>query len=277
MIIITLCERWLRGLCRPRSARPETFWWRAQWRGKSAEPGRLSTCCQRKARGSTIRPTVGNASSPSEDWVHSAKCNQTNHRIRGKAKSQRETIGILDCKRAYWYVRILPPNNLKYMFYNTLRGTLTGRHRKSKLKIKIIKCWLHTDLTWKTAMSSRNGLSEMRTISAAGTRYLMLRVRWSRIIMEVVDTTNKTGTSWMYKSREIKNWIGIILSGRFENRPCQKIVWFCWRYRQRRCIDRPFRWPVCAIGYSGAGGHSRPGTDEPHCARTTLYGFWTVN
>jgi hypothetical protein len=47
-------------------------------------------------------------------------------------------------------------------------------------------------------MSSRNGLSEMRTISAAGTRYLMLRVRWSRIIMEVVDTTNKTGTSWMY-------------------------------------------------------------------------------
>lgn len=50
-----------------------------------------------------------------------------------------------------------------------------------------------TDLTWKTAMSSRNGLSEMRTTSAAGTRYLMLSVRWSRIIMELVDTTNRTG------------------------------------------------------------------------------------
>ncbi len=52
-----------------------------------------------------------------------------------------------------------------------------------------------TDLTWNTAMSSRKGLSEMRTISAAGTRYLMFRVRWSRIIMELVDTTNRTGTS----------------------------------------------------------------------------------
>jgi hypothetical protein len=107
----------------------------------------------------------------------------------------------LDCKRAYWYVRILLPNNLKYMFYYTLRGTLTGRHRKSKLKIKIIKCWLHTDLTWKTAMSSRKGLSEMRTISAAGTRYLMFKVRWSRIIMELVETTNRTGTNWMVGRR----------------------------------------------------------------------------
>lgn len=80
-LIITLCERWLRGLCRPHSARPGTFWWRAQWRGKSVEPGHLSTCFRMKVRGPTIPTTVENASSPSEDLVHSAMCNhETNQR-----------------------------------------------------------------------------------------------------------------------------------------------------------------------------------------------------
>ena len=50
-----------------------------------------------------------------------------------------------------------------------------------------------TDLTWKTAMSSRKGLREMRTTSAAGTRYLIFSVRWSMMIIELVDTTKSTG------------------------------------------------------------------------------------
>lgn len=65
-----------------------------------------------------------------------------------------------------------------------------GKLYKKKEKDEI------TDLTWKTAMSSRNGLSEMRTISDAGTRYLIFKVRWSKIIMELVDTTNSTGTNF---------------------------------------------------------------------------------
>ena len=90
---------------------------------------------------------------------------------------------------------------LLYLFYcerNILCVTLTEdvTERNTQILIEMNDCYI-TDLTWKTAMSSRKGLSEMRTISAAGTRYLMFKVRWSRIIMELVETTNRTGTNWM--------------------------------------------------------------------------------
>lgn len=80
----------------------------------------------------------------------------------------------------------------------TLTADVTERN--TQILIEMNDCYI-TDLTWKTAMSSRKGLSEMRTISAAGTRYLMFKVRWSRIIMELVETTNRTGTNWMVGRR----------------------------------------------------------------------------